>query len=87
MQAKKEGNIALHNHGTDEQVMDFYLQKVQQNLHIILAMSPTGSTLGERIRNFPSLVNCCSLDWFSIWPNEALNAVALKMMDENPFED
>lgn len=29
MQAKKEGNIALHNHGTDEQVMDFYLQKVQ----------------------------------------------------------
>ena len=50
-------------------------------------MSPTGQTLGERIRNFPSLVNCCTLDWFSKWPTEALNAVAMKMMEETPFDD
>jgi len=85
--AKKEGNIALYNHGTPEQVLDFFVSKVQQNLHIILAMSPTGHTLGERIRNFPSLVNCCSLDWFNKWPVEALNAVAMRMMEETPFED
>ena len=50
-------------------------------------MSPTGQTLGERIRNFPSLVNCCTLDWFHKWPVEALNAVAMKMMEETPFDD
>ena len=50
-------------------------------------MSPTGHTLGERIRNFPSLVNCCTLDWFNKWPVEALNAVAMHMMEETPFED
>ena len=49
-------------------------------------MSPTGNTLGERIRNFPSLVNCCTLDWFHKWPVEALNAVAMKMMEVTPFE-
>ena len=85
--AKKEGNINLYNHGTSEQILDYFVTKVQQNLHIILAMSPTGQTLGERIRNFPSLVNCCTLDWFHKWPVEALNAVAMKMMDEAPFED
>ena len=87
LNAKKEGNIQLYNHGTPEQVLDFFVNKVQQNLHIILAMSPTGHTLGERIRNFPSLVNCCTLDWFHKWPVEALNAVAMKMMEETPFED
>ena len=50
-------------------------------------MSPTGHTLGERIRNFPSLVNCCTLDWFNRWPVQALNAVAMKMMEETPFDD
>lgn len=24
---------------------------------------------------FPSLVNCCTLDWFSEWPEEALIGV------------
>ena len=85
--AKKEGNIKLYNHGTPEQVMDFFVNKVQINLHIVLAMSPTGTTFGERIRNFPSLVNCCTLDWFQKWPSEALNAVAMKMMEDTPFED
>ena len=27
---------------------------------------------------FPSLVNCCTIDWFSKWPNEALLSVAEK---------
>ena len=77
----------MYNHGTPEEVLDFFVTKVQANLHIILAMSPTGHTLGERIRNFPSLVNCCTLDWFHKWPVEALNAVAMKKMEETPFDD
>lgn len=35
-------------------------------------MSPVGDDLRVRCRNFPSLVNCCTLDWFSRWPEEAL---------------
>lgn len=27
---------------------------------------------------FPSLVNCCTIDWYSKWPREALLSVAKK---------
>ena len=74
--ARKEGNIWLYNHGTQEEMLDYFVIKVRQKLHVVLAMSPTGSQLGERIRNFPSLVNCCTVDWYELWPKEALEAVA-----------
>lgn len=35
-------------------------------------MSPVGDTLRVRCRKFPSLVNCCTLDWFGRWPADAL---------------
>lgn len=48
------------------------MKRVRQNFHICLCMSPVGNDLRVRCRQFPSLVNCCTLDWFSKWPPEAL---------------
>ena len=48
-------------------------------------MSPVGDTLRIRCRKFPSLVDCCTLDWFSQWPAEALYSVAGKMLEEQVF--
>jgi dynein heavy chain len=31
---------------------------------------------------FPSLVNCCTIDWFSEWPDEALRSVAQSSITE-----
>jgi len=42
-----------------------YLSRIKQNIHIIIAMSPISQTFSTRLRMFPSLVNCCTLDWFS----------------------
>ncbi|KAI8733733.1 dynein heavy chain 6, axonemal isoform X4 [Biomphalaria glabrata] len=39
-------------------------------------MSPVGSAFQSRCRMFPSLVNCCTIDWFIEWPKEALLGVA-----------
>lgn len=50
-------------------------------------MSPIGNSLRERIRNFPSLVNCCTFDWFTRWPEDALEAVAERFLSEGEFED
>lgn len=27
---------------------------------------------------FPSIINCCAIDWFDKWPEEALYSVAQK---------
>lgn len=31
---------------------------------------------------FPSLVNCCAIDWFLPWPKEALVSVAEQFVKE-----
>lgn len=53
-----------------------YILRVKMNIHMIIAMSPLGEIFRTRIRMFPSLVNCSTLDWFTEWPEEALVEVA-----------
>ncbi len=53
-----------------------FVKEVKRNLHIVLAMSPVGEVFVNRLRMFPSLVNCCTIDWFSEWPHEALLSVS-----------
>eukprot|EP00294_Goniomonas_avonlea_P007519 CAMPEP_0114565520 /NCGR_PEP_ID=MMETSP0114-20121206/14353_1 /TAXON_ID=31324 /ORGANISM="Goniomonas sp, Strain m" /LENGTH=1925 /DNA_ID=CAMNT_0001751771 /DNA_START=60 /DNA_END=5835 /DNA_ORIENTATION=- len=57
-------------------VHETFLSRVQENLHIALAFSPIGDVFRARLRQFPSLVNCCTIDWFAEWPDEALRSVA-----------
>jgi len=52
-----------------------YLIRVKKNIHVIIAMSPLGTAFTTRLRMFPSLVNCCTIDWFTEWPEEALIGV------------
>ena len=35
----------------------------------------------NRIRMYPALVNCTTIDWFSEWPYDALLEVADKYLD------
>eukprot|EP01063_Lacrimia_lanifica_P030854 TRINITY_DN4987_c0_g4_i2.p1 TRINITY_DN4987_c0_g4~~TRINITY_DN4987_c0_g4_i2.p1 ORF type:complete len:4157 (+),score=1788.38 TRINITY_DN4987_c0_g4_i2:76-12546(+) len=53
-----------------------FVRFVKQNLHMSIAMSPLGEPFRERLRKFPALVNCCTIDWFSAWPEQALHSVA-----------
>lgn len=53
-----------------------FIRRVQANLRVVVTMSPIGETFRSRLRQFPALVNCCTIDWFADWPPEALDAVA-----------
>ena len=66
-----------------ESIWQYFVNKCANNLHIVLAMSPVGETLRTRCRNFPGLVNNCSIDWFTAWPQQALHAVASVFLGEN----
>lgn len=42
----------------------FYVERVKANLRIVLALSPIGDAFRNRLRMFPSLINCCTIDWY-----------------------
>ncbi|XP_006900461.1 PREDICTED: dynein heavy chain 6, axonemal [Elephantulus edwardii] len=69
----KEVGIA---EGNRDEVFQFFISRVRQKLHIVLCMSPVGEAFRSRCRMFPSLVNCCTIDWFVQWPKEALLSVS-----------
>ncbi|PVD36438.1 hypothetical protein C0Q70_03422 [Pomacea canaliculata] len=71
--AAKEAGIA---EGNRDAIYDFCINRVRNNLHIVLCMSPVGNAFRTRCRMFPSLVNCCTIDWFVEWPREALLGVS-----------
>jgi len=61
-----------------------FIEQLRDHFHIILCMSPVGDNLRVRSRRFPSLVNCCTLDWFFSWPEEALLGVAEQYLKKLP---
>jgi dynein heavy chain len=76
----------VNMHGPNE-VFAFFVEQCQKNLHIVLALSPIGENFRRRVRMFPSLVNCCTIDWFHEWPDEALQSVAAYFLDSLEMED
>ena len=47
-------------------LFNYFISRVRDQLHIVLAMSPIGDAFRNRLRKFPSLVNCCTIDWFQV---------------------
>lgn len=66
-----------------EVMLKLFVQLVRENLHIVLTFSPVGEKLRNRCRQFPSIINCCTIDWFDKWPDDALYSVALKDYSAN----
>jgi dynein heavy chain len=61
---------------TDENVWNFFIQRVKANLHIVLCFSPVGEQFRKRNLKFPGLFSGCSIDWFTAWPHQGLLSVA-----------
>nr|XP_057908676.1 dynein axonemal heavy chain 12-like isoform X2 [Doryrhamphus excisus] len=73
-------------------LFSFFVARCKENLHIVVAFSPIGEAFRNRLRQFPSLINCCTINWFQPWPEEALERVAnsflkpLRMKDNEQKE-
>lgn len=70
---------------TNEAMYDFLIHRVRENMHIILAMSPIGEAFRNRLRQYPAIINCTTIDWFSEWPEDALLEVAVKFISDVNF--
>eukprot|EP01041_Mallomonas_annulata_P001585 gene1585-3062_t len=72
----KEAGIAE----TRDNCLAHFVSRVRDKLHIVLGMSPVGDSLRVRCRQFPSLINCTTIDWYHGWPEAALTSVAERFL-------
>ncbi|KAL3318211.1 Dynein heavy chain 7, axonemal, partial [Cichlidogyrus casuarinus] len=78
---------AKQTDGTPTSLFNFFISRTREQLHIVLAFSPIGNTFRTRLRKFPSLVNCCTINWFQAWPEDALTAVAVRALKSVDLSD
>jgi dynein heavy chain len=61
-----------------DQIYAYFVAQCRERLHIVLTFSPVGEQFRNRCRQFPSIINCCTIDWYNAWPAEALFSVAFR---------
>lgn len=71
--AKASGKVI---ESTPLAIYSMFIERVRESLHVAMAFSPIGDSFKKRIRIYPSLVNCCTIDWYTTWPEDALQKVA-----------
>ncbi len=49
---------------TNENLLNYYRERLRENLHIVLCFSPDNRKFRERALKFPALVSGCTIDWF-----------------------
>ncbi|GKT26037.1 Dynein axonemal heavy chain 2, partial [Aduncisulcus paluster] len=59
-----------------DKLFKFYEHRVKDNVHVCLCMSPVGEAFRRRLRMFPAVVNCTTIDWYGAWPESALKEVS-----------
>ncbi|XP_076651590.1 dynein heavy chain 2, axonemal kl-2 [Halictus rubicundus] len=65
---------------TTEVIYAMLIERVRGNLHLVVCMSPIGDAFRNRLRQYPGLINCTTIDWFLEWPREALLEVGNKFL-------
>ncbi|KAK2587842.1 hypothetical protein KPH14_003939 [Odynerus spinipes] len=81
-QIDRQRDKAVQTDGSPVALFNFFVQTVREHLHVVVTMSPIGDNFRIRVRKFPALVSCCTIDWLQPWPEDALLAVATKFLSE-----
>eukprot|EP00762_Andalucia_godoyi_P004467 ANDGO_08124.mRNA.1 Dynein gamma chain len=67
---------------TSENLYKYFINRVRDRLHVVLCFSPVGDKFRTRARKFPGLISGCNIDWFPLWPLDALHATAKRFLGE-----
>ncbi|XP_051173104.1 dynein axonemal heavy chain 7-like isoform X2 [Leptopilina boulardi] len=81
-QVDRQRERTMQTDGSPVALFNLFVQLAREQLHIVVAMSAIGDGFRNRIRKFPALVNCCTIDWLQPWPEDALLAVATRFLGE-----
>ena len=62
-------------------VLNYFSERCQARVRVVLCMSPLSESFRSRLRMFPSLINCTTVDVFEEWSKDALLSVAKQYFD------
>ena len=65
-----------------DELNNFFFNRVKDNLHISICMSPIGHAFRDYCRMYPALINNTTINWFMRWPEDALTEVAMKFVGQ-----
>mmetsp|Transcript_17913 Transcript_17913/g.16185 ORF Transcript_17913/g.16185 Transcript_17913/m.16185 type:complete len:3436 (+) Transcript_17913:1-10308(+) len=71
---------------TPENLKQYFIDKVRDNLHLMICMSPMNPKFPVRARKFPGIISCPTIDWFLPWPADALVALSKAFIQNFPVE-
>ena len=64
--SKRQKEKSKQTDGSPLALFNLFIERTKEMLHIVLAMSPIGDAFRNRLRKFPSLISCCTIDWFQV---------------------
>jgi dynein heavy chain len=69
---------------TQDNLKQYFTDKVRDNLHLMICMSPMSAKFPLRARKFPGVFSCPTIDWFLPWPADALVALSRAFIQNFP---
>lgn len=65
-QIDRQRDKSVQTDGSPVALFNLFVTIVREQLHIIVCMSPIGDSFRNRMRKFPAIINCCTIDWFQV---------------------
>ncbi|SCP04556.1 dynein heavy chain, putative [Plasmodium ovale] len=62
----------------DSSIFDYYIRKVNTNLHFVLCFSPTSNNFRDKSNNFQCILNYTMIDIYENWESDSLMCVGRK---------
>jgi len=83
----KKYKEAGNTNESPDAITEWFFNRVKDNMHLSICMSPVGESFRSYIRQYPALINNTTIDWFMPWPEEALIEVANKFLTQIDLPD
>lgn len=83
----KQRDKTLQTDGSPKALYNLFVSLIREQLHVILCMSPMGENFRNCVRNYPSIINNCTIDWFYPWPDDALEAVTSRFITDDIIDE
>lgn len=79
-QIDRQRDRALQTDGSAVALFNLFVEITRDQLHIVIVMSPIGTNFRNRIRKFPALVNCCTIDWLQVFFHTIIMKITMMCM-------